>query len=42
MDEDKKSDIIPALIYLAFIAAHLIGFALGQNKARQEFENETA
>lgn len=42
MDEDKKSDIIPALIYLAFIAALLIGFALSQNQARKEFENGTA
>ena len=42
MDEDKKSDIIPALIYLAFIAALLIGFALSQNQARREFENGTA
>ncbi len=30
MDEDKKSDIISALIYPAFIAALLIGFALSQ------------
>ena len=42
MDDDKKSNIISALIYLAFIAALLIGFVLSQVQARREFENGTA